>query len=137
MEKLDQQISVVNNRLLLPIKVNGKSVYFLVDTGASIALVDITKQKELKFKLGSQLAGGLVGAGGEINEVYHVKDLDVDFNGHKIFQFVATNIDGVKASIKRETDYEIFGILSLKQMQDLGMIIDTASGNVYFKEKEK
>ena len=136
MEKLDQQISVVNNRLLLPIKVNGKSVYFLVDTGASIALVDITKQKELKFKLGSQLAGGLVGAGGEINEVYHVKDLDVDFNGHKIFQFVATNIDGVKASIKRETDYEIFGILSLKQMQDLGMIIDTASGNVYFKEKE-
>jgi hypothetical protein len=65
-----------------------------------------------------------------------VKDLDVDFNGHKIFQFVATNIDGVKASIKRETDYEIFGILSLKQMQDLGMIIDTASGNVYFKEKE-
>lgn len=136
MEKLDQQISVVNNRLLLPIKVNGKSVYFLVDTGASIALVDITKQKELKFKLGHQLAGGLVGAGGEINEVYHVKDLDVDFNGHKIFQFVATNIDGVKASIKRETDYEIFGILSLKQMQDLGMIIDTASGNVYFKEKE-
>lgn len=136
MEKLDQQISVVNNRLLLPIKVNSKSVYFLVDTGASIALVDITKQKELKFKLGSQLAGGLVGAGGEINEVYHVKDLDVDFNGHKIFQFVATNIDGVKASIKRETDYEIFGILSLKQMQDLGMIIDTASGNVYFKEKE-
>lgn len=136
MKKLDQQISVVNNRLLLPIKVNGKSVYFLVDTGASIALVDITKQKELKFKLGSQLAGGLVGAGGEINEVYHVKDLDVDFNGHKIFQFVATNIDGVKASIKRETDYEIFGILSLKQMQDLGMIIDTASGNVYFKEKK-
>lgn len=134
--KYDQQVSVVNDRLLMPIKVNGKSVYFLVDTGAAIALVDITKQKELKFKLGSKLSGGIVGAGGQTEEVYHVKDLDVDFNGHKIYQFVATNIDGIKASIKRQTDYEIFGILSLKQMQDLGMVIDTASGNVYFNEKE-
>lgn len=133
---MDSQISVVNNRLLIPIKVNGKSVYFLVDTGASIALVDITKQKELGFKLGSRLAGTIVGAGGETEDVYHVKNLDVDFNGHKIYQFVATNIDAVKASIKRATDYDIFGILSLKQMQDLGMIIDTASGNVYFKQKE-
>jgi hypothetical protein len=40
---MDSQISVVDNRPLIPIKVNGKSVYFLVDTGASIALVDIEK----------------------------------------------------------------------------------------------
>lgn len=137
MERLDQQISVVNNRLLLPLKVNNKSVYFLVDTGASIALVDITKVKQLGFKLGSKLSSTIVGAGGQTEDAYHVKDLDVDLNGHKIYQFVATNIDAVKESIKKATDYEIFGILSLKQMQDLGMIIDTASGNIYFKDKEK
>lgn len=131
--KYDQQISVIDKRILIPIKVNGKSVYFLVDTGASIALVDITKVKELGFKLGSKLAGGLVGAGGDISEVYHTKDLDVDFNGNKIFQFVATNIDAIKASIKRETDYDIFGILCLDQMKKLGMIIDTANNKVYFK----
>lgn len=136
MEKLDQQISVVNNRLLLPLKVNGKSVYFLVDTGASIALVDITKTKELGYKLGSKLSSTIVGAGGEASDVYHTKDLDVDLNGHKLYQFVATNIDNIKKSIKQNTNYEIFGILSLKQMQDIGMIIDTASGNIYFKEKE-
>nr|DAW89881.1 MAG TPA: retropepsin-like protein [Caudoviricetes sp.] len=45
-------------------KVNGKSVYFLVDTGASIALVDITKTKELGYKLGSKLSSTIVGAGG-------------------------------------------------------------------------
>lgn len=133
---MDQQISVVDNRPLIPIKVNGKSVYFLVDTGASVALVDIDKQKDLKFKLGSKLAGTIVGAGGETSDVYHVKDLDVDLNGHKIYQFVATDITAVKESIKRATDYDVFGILSYKQMQDLGMIIDTASSKVYFKEKE-
>ena len=132
---MDSQISVVNNRLLIPVKVNGKSVYFLIDTGASIALVDITKQKDLKFKLGTKLQGTIVGAGGEAGDVYHVKDMDVDFNGHKIYQFVATNIDGIKKSIKAATDYEIFGIISLKQMQDLNMVIDTTSGNIYFKQK--
>lgn len=136
MEKLDQQISVVNNRLLIPLKVNGKSVYFLVDTGASVALVDITKTKELGFKLGNKLSSTIVGAGGQAEDVYYVKDLEVDLNGHKIYQFVATNIDSIKESIKKNTDYDIFGILCLKQMQDLGMIIDTSSGNIYFKEKE-
>lgn len=133
---MDQQISVVDNRPLIPIKVNGKSVYFLVDTGASVALVDINMQKELKFKLGNKLAGTIVGASGEATEVYHVKDLDVDLNGHKIYQFVATDITAVKESIKKATDYDMFGILSYKQMKDLGMIIDTASSKVYFKEKE-
>lgn len=133
--KFDQQISVIDKRILIPVKVNGKSVYFLVDTGASVALVDITKENELGFKLGKKLAGGIVGAGGEIAEVYHVKNLDVDFNGHKIYQFVATNIDAVKQSIKRETDYEIFGILCLEQMKQLGMVIDTANNIVYYDGK--
>lgn len=133
--KFDQQISVIDKRILIPVKVNGKSVYFLVDTGASVALVDITKENELGFKLGKKLAGGIVGAGGEIAEVYHVKNLDVDFNGHKIYQFVATNIDTVKQSIKRETDYEIFGILCLEQMKQLGMVIDTANNIVYYDGK--
>lgn len=133
---MDQQISVVDNRPLIPIKVNGKSVYFLVDTGASVALVDINMQKELKFQLGRKLASTIVGAGGETSDVHHVKDLDVDLNGHKIYQFVATDITAVKESIKKATDYDMFGILSYKQMQDLGMIIDTASSKVYFKEKE-
>lgn len=134
---MDSQISVVDNRPLIPIKVNGKSVYFLVDTGASIALVDIEKQKELKFKLGNKLSGTIVGAGGETSDVYHVKDLDVDLNGHKIYQFVATNIDDVKRSIKKATGYDIFGIISYSQMKQLNMIIDTKTGNIYFDEYGK
>lgn len=131
---MDSQISVVDNRPLIPIKVNGKSVYFLIDTGASIALVDIKKQKQLGFTLGSKLAGTIVGAGGETSEAYHVKKLDVDLNGNKIYQFVATDIDNIKASIKNSTGYDIFGIISYKQMKDLNMIIDTTTGIIQFKD---
>lgn len=135
MKQYDEQMSVSNERLLIPIKVNGKVVYFLIDTGASVALVDIKQIDKLKFKLGRKLASGLVGAGGEISEVYHTKDLDVDLNGHKMFQFVATDISSVKESIKRETDYEIFGILGLQQMKQVGMIIDVFENKVYFNQK--
>jgi hypothetical protein len=83
------------------------------------------------------LSGTIVGAGGETSDVYHVKDLDVDLNGHKIYQFVATNIDDVKRSIKRATGYDIFGIISYSQMKQLNMIIDTKTGNIYFDEYGK
>jgi hypothetical protein len=63
--------------------------------------------------------------------------LDVDLNGHKIYQFVATNIDDVKRSIKRATGYDIFGIISYSQMKQLNMIIDTKTGNIYFDEYGK
>ena len=49
-----------------------------------------------------------------------------------MYQFVATNIDNIKKSIKQNTDYEIFGILSLKQMQDIGMII----AGIWMRAKE-
>lgn len=136
MENYEQQISVVNNRLLLPVKVNGKSVYFLVDTGAAVPLIDINQADKLKFKLKSKLPGTITGIGGEGGEVWHVKDLDVDFHGQKIYQFLATDITSVKDSIKKATDYDIVGIISLQQMQQLGWIIDTAAGKVYFKNKE-
>lgn len=135
MKQYDEQMSVSNERLLIPIKVNDKPVYFLVDTGASVALVDITQNKELKFKTGNKLSMGIVGAGGELADVYHTKNLDVDLNGHKMYQFVATDISAVKESIKRETDYEIFGILGLEQMKQVGMIIDVAGNKVYFNQK--
>lgn len=136
MENYEQQISVVNNRLLLPVKVNGKSVYFLIDTGAAVPLIDIDQADKLNFKLTTKLSGTITGIGGEGGEVWHTKNLDVDFHGHKIYQFLATDISSVKKSIKKATDYDIIGIISLQQMQQLGWIIDTAAGKVYFKNKE-
>lgn len=136
MENYEQQISVVNNRLLLPVKVNGKSVYFLVDTGASVPLIDVNQADKLGFKTATKLPTTITGIGGEGGDVYRAKNLDVDFHGHKIYQFLATDLSSVKNSIKRATDYDIVGIISLQQMQQLGWIIDTAAGKVYFKNKE-
>lgn len=133
MKQFDQQVSVTDKRILIPMKLNGKVVYFLADTGASLSLVDSSQVKELGFGLRSKLSSTIVGAGGETGDVWHVKDLEVEFNGNKIYQFLATDLSGVRESIKRETDYDIAGIIGLPQMKELGWIIDTENSKIYYE----
>lgn len=134
--EFDQQVSVTDSRLLIPLKLNGKVVYFLADTGASLSLVDSSQVDDLKFGLRNKLSGTITGAGGEIGEVWHVKDLEVEFDGKKIYQFLATDISNVRESIKKETGYTIAGILGLPQMRELGWIIDVVNSKVYYEDEQ-
>lgn len=132
--EFDQQVSVSDRRLLIPLKLNGKAVYFLADTGASLSLVDSSQVDDLKFGLRNKLSGTITGAGGETGEVWHVKDLEIEFDGKKIYQFLATDISNVRESIKKETGYTIAGILGLPQMKELGWIIDVTNSKVYYED---
>ena len=134
--EFDQQVSVTDKRLLIPLKLNGKVVYFLADTGASLSLVDSTQADDLKFGLRNKLSGTITGAGGSTGAVWHVKDLEVEFDGKKIYQFLATDISNVRDSIKKETDYKIAGILGLPQMKELGWIIDVANSKIYYEDED-
>lgn len=132
--EFNQQVSVTDRRLLIPLKLNGKSVYFLADTGASLSLVDSTQSKDLNFNLGNKLSSTITGAGGETGDVWHVKNLEVEFNEKNIYQFLATDISNVRESIKKETGYKIAGILGLPQMKELGWIIDVANSKIYYED---
>ncbi len=134
MEKYEQQISVINSRILIPMKVNDKVEYFLADTGAHVSLIDSNKAKKLKFKLQAKMAGQITGVGGEGGEIWRCKNLEVEFDGIKLYQFLATDLSSIVDSIKRDTDYEIVGVLSLPQMQQLGWIIDTKAGKIYYQK---
>lgn len=134
MKEYTYTICVTNDRLLVPIKVNNKSVYFLVDTGSQVPLIDYTQREELGIEVASEMQTTLTGVNGEGGKVYRPKAIDVDFEGNKLYQFLLTDLSAIRKSIKRDTDYDIAGILSLKQMQDLGWIIDTATGKIYYKE---
>ena len=136
MRRYEQQVSVVKDRLLIPLKVNGKVVYFLADTGAQVQLIDSNQAKELGFELQVKMSGTLTGVNGTGGEVWRTKNLDVEFDGKKLYQFLATDLSAINKSIKEDTDYEIAGILSLKQMQDMGWIIDTKNAKIYYDDEE-
>lgn len=112
-----------DKRLIVEGQVNGKAANFLIDTGASVGLIDNNQVKNYDIEKGKRFGSTLVGAGGEMRNVRHCNTF-VNVGGKDIPQFLLADIDGVVDSIKRETGIEILGIISLPQMKIVGMNID-------------
>lgn len=121
--------SISDKRLIVEAEVNGKKANFLLDTGASVGLIDYGKRKEYDLLVGGKYNGTLVGAGGELRNV-RVCNTFVDFEEKKIPQFLLADIGGVVESIKRETDIEILGIIGLAQMKMCGLGIDSNDNEI-------
>ena len=124
--------SLSDKRLIVEAEVNGKPAYFLLDSGASVALIDKDRKKEYGLKEGRRFEGTIIGAGGEMRNVRHC-DTFVHFGGKVIPQFLLADISGVVKSIKKETGIEILGIISLPQMSMIGMNIDINSSEVWLE----
>lgn len=120
--------SISDKRIIIPVNINNKEAQMLVDTGASVGIIDIDCKKEYEFDLGSELGGTIVGVGGESMQAYHTRNLDIDIEGIKLYQFVTMNIDSVKNSIKKETGITIQGIIGLTQIKMSEMKIDANNG---------
>jgi predicted aspartyl protease len=110
-------------RLIVEGTVNGKTANFLIDTGATVALVDDTKVKEYGLDVGKKFNGTLVGAGGTMCNVRYCNTF-AEVGGKTLSQFLIADIESVVKSIKKETGIEILGIISLPQMKIIGMNID-------------
>lgn len=120
---MEQIKSLSEKRLIVECTVNGKKGNFLIDTGATVALIDRSKVKKFGLLTGRCYPGTLVGAGGEIKDVYYCNTFAY-LAGKTIPQFLLADISQVRDSIKRETGLEILGIISLPQMKMAGIQID-------------
>lgn len=121
MTKIESQS---DKRLIVEGSVNGKTAYFLIDTGASVGLMDYSRRKEYELVVGNRYHGTLVGAGGELRNV-KVCNTFVHLGDKQIPQFLLADISHVVKSIRKETGIEILGIISLPQMKICGIQIDT------------
>lgn len=113
-----------DKRLIIECKVNDKYASFLIDTGASIALIDKSQRKKYNLAVGRDYPGAIVGAGGHIDNP-KICDTIVYIANKAINQFVLADIDLIVNSVKRETGITILGIISLPQMKFAGINIDT------------
>ena len=129
MEKI---LSQSDSRLIVEGLVNGRAAYFLIDTGASVGLMDYDKRMEYKLSVGKKFPGELVGAGGKLKNVRHC-DSFIYIGGRPMSQFLLTDISPVVKAIKRETGIEILGIIGLPQMKFCNIQID-ANDNLIILE---
>ena len=110
-------------RLIVEGRINEKTAYFLIDTGASVGLIDNNQRDYYKLAKGKKYNGTIVGAGGEMRGVRHC-DTFLHIEDRVIPQFLLADIEGVVESIKRETGVKILGIISLPQMKMANISLD-------------
>ena len=121
---------VTDKRPIIEVSINGKRAYMLVDTGASIGVIDSRVLGKYGVGKGSEMGGSVTGVGGIQEDVCHTKNCTVDVGGVKLYQFVTFNISSVADSIERETGIEIDGIIGTTQIKMSEMKIDLDNGYI-------
>lgn len=114
--------SLSDKRLIVQALLNGKPANFLLDTGATVGLIDKGVRKKYALEKGKAFGKPLVGAGGEFTAHYcntfaHLQD-------RVLSQFLLADISSIVRSIKQQTGVEIQGIISLPQMQFAHISLD-------------
>lgn len=116
--------SLTSKRIIIEAMVNGKKGKFLVDTGASVGLIDESRIKKYDLIKGRAYNGTIIGAGGELSQP-HICNSFIEVGNKRMAQFLLTDIKDIRRSIEHETGHEILGIISLSQLQAIGATIDT------------
>lgn len=123
MDKMKRIKSISEKRFIVNGKVNGNNANFLIDTGACIGLIDENKVKEYGLIRGKRYNGKLIGIGGEMDNIRHC-DTFVNIDDRVIPQFLLADIEDLIESIKKETNIEILGIISLPQCKLANITLD-------------
>jgi predicted aspartyl protease len=124
--------SLSDKRLIVQCAINGEVARFLLDTGASVGLINYRERKRYQIKVGRRFPTKLVGAGGDLDAYYC--NTFVWFQNRQIAQFLLADINNVVESIKQETGIEIQGIICLQQMKDVGIDIDANSNDISIED---
>lgn len=124
--------SISDKRLLVESSVNGKKACFLVDTGATVGLLDDTQIRQYGLAKGSKFNGSLVGQGGAFDAPYRCNTPVIAPNGKQMTQFLLSDIRSVRESIEQETGKTILGIIGLPQMRMANVLIDVINNEIHF-----
>lgn len=120
--------SLSTKRIIVTAKLNGMNANFLIDTGATVAILSDTIKRKYKLSVGRTYHLPVVGAGGDFDAKYCNTPAYIE--DKPLTQFLIADISNIVDSVERETGIEIQGIISLPQMQFAGIRIDTRNNTI-------
>ena len=121
------------NTPIIDAVVNGVTVNMLIDTGASVNIIN--SESVYKFK-GAKMYGekNLVTVGSN-TRANSLRNIDATVKGRKVSEFISLDLTSLQSSIQSETRLEIDGIIGVNGIKQLGMIIDLKRGIVTIKSE--
>lgn len=110
---------------------NGRKALFILDTGATISIIDINQIKEYNIQNTGTSEGTVVGYGGTDDMTYDLKNVDVkvgkiDF----MVSFQGKNIANIVRVIKKYNNRQIVGIIGNDNISDRNLILNFRTGEI-------
>lgn len=125
---------------IVKMKLNGKNIWVLLDTGSSINLLDLSSMKKYKFKTYEQAsdARNVIGLGSDEMQLLEVGDVDLVYKGVTLKgKFLTYDISNLITSFHAESGIAISGIIGSELMGKYGFVIDMKSNKASLSYKRK
>ena len=130
---LEKEIPFVDVEKVPIIKatLNNKSCYLMVDTGASISILDVTQSKTYNFKLTS-VANEVLGLGGKTN-YYNLDNVNVELDSLQfVSSFKGGSLNQLVKTIRINSGYNIVGIVGSDIFKSHGFKIDYSTNSIKY-----
>ena len=119
---------------LVQAKLNNQYKYFILDTGASISVIDESEVKNMKVYY--ENANTITGYGGIIKTSKVLKNPNVELGGIKLTdKWLVQDINHIKTAVKNNTNITIAGIIGNNQLARYHLIIDLNKGRLYSPQR--
>lgn len=115
------------------VKINGKEIYVIMDTGASISVIDEKSSRSLGFNVfDDPESTGIAGYGG--TNVMRLTDIhEIELDGYTINgDFKTQNLTNIITAIKNNTGFEITGIVGMNFMRTYDFAINFTNNTISF-----
>lgn len=104
---------------------NGKKAYFLLDTGASVSILDLKKSSEYGVGIGNTEDIGVAGYGGATSDITELTNVDLRFGTERMKdKFSGKDIGYLIEVIRKNTGFEIVGIVGNNNITTSKLILD-------------
>ncbi|MEQ9438278.1 MAG: retropepsin-like aspartic protease [Cyclobacteriaceae bacterium] len=121
-------VVVMRDQPIVRGEMNGKTAYFLLDTGSDVSLINTGDAEKYGFSYitnnglkGYQLAG----LGASTNELFNIYNIDLRLGSQKIKAiFIAYDLSNIIRSLNTNTPIRINGIIGSKALRKHGFVID-------------
>lgn len=130
---------VIYDTAFVPIikaKIENKSYYFIIDTGASISVVDYSRfRKEFpKKRIGKLEEKHVTGYGGKVKGLHSIS-LKLSSGTLEFSRdWKVKDISDIVTAVRNRTGREIFGIIGSNNLR--GKVIDLDGKRIYYKKQE-
>lgn len=116
---------------IIKAKLNNKHCYLMIDTGASISILDITQSKKYNFKLTS-VSNEVLGLGGKTN-YYDLDNVNIELDSLQLeTSFKGGNLNYLVRTIRINSGYNIVGIIGSDVFKTHEFKIDYSTNSIKY-----